>query len=138
MEAPSPVPRATIVAPFAVPSRLPPEASPFPAMVPPTWVPWPLEVSELQFGASTHATPVHLADQMSFSPDQGSPQSKSGCSPSIPVSRSTAVAPSPSYSESERSGSVLRTPSVSIMALCHARLALTHVTVSCIIDSVSF
>ena len=126
------------MAPFAVPSLLPPEASPFPAIVPPTWVPWPLDVSELQFGASTQARPVHFADQISFSPVHGSPQSKSGCSPSIPVSRSTAVAPSPSYSFKERSGSVLSTPSVPIMARCQARLAFTHLTVSCIIDSVSF
>ena len=132
------MPSATIVAPLAVPNRLPAEASPFPAIVPPTCVPWPDEVSELQLGASTHATPVHFADQISFSPDHGSPQSKSGCSPSIPVSRSTAVAPSPSYSVNDKSDSVFTIPSVPIIALCHARLALTTLTVSCIIDSTLF
>ena len=94
-------------------------------------------MSELQFGASTQARPVHFADQINFSPDHGSPQSKSGCSPSIPVSKSTAVAPSPSYSKNERSDSVFIAPSVPIITLCHAMLAFTTCTVSCIIDSTS-
>ena len=42
MEAPSPVPSATNCPPFATPALRPlREASPFPAIVPPTCVPWP-------------------------------------------------------------------------------------------------
>ena len=59
MDAPSPVPRATIWPPLATPARRPAEASPFPAMVPPTWVPCPDEVSEFRVSVQT---PFHFAE----------------------------------------------------------------------------
>ena len=59
MEAPSPVPNATIWPPFATPALRPADASPLPAMVPPTCVPCPEDVSEFRVSVQT---PFHFAE----------------------------------------------------------------------------